>query len=150
MGMSIITNRKATFDYAVEAKFEAGIELLGFEVKAIRAGKANLTGSYVVVRAGEAYLVNASITPYQAANTPEHYDPLRTRRLLLTKKELRTLGEADSTKGLALIPLAWYNKGRRLKLELAIGKGKKQVDKREGIKKRESDRSIARTLKGSE
>lgn len=150
MGMSIITNRKATFDYAIEQKFEAGVALLGFEVKAVRAGKANLTGSYVVVRAGEAYLVNASITPYQEKNAPETYDPLRTRRLLLTKKELHKLAEAEDTKGLALIPLAWYNKGRRLKLELAIGKGKRQTDKREGIKKRESDRSIARTLKGSE
>lgn len=148
--MALIVNRKASFDYALTKKFEAGAELFGYEVKALRAGKGNLSGSHVVVRAGEAYLINATVSPYQEANTPDGYDPERPRRLLLNKKELKELEEAEDTKGMAVIPLAWYTRGSLLKLELAIGKGKKLYDKRESIKERETGRSISRTLKGSE
>lgn len=148
--MSQITNRRARYDYELLKEFEAGVELYGFEVKALRAGKGNLAGSHVVVRAGEAFLVNASISPYQTLNTPDDYDVKRTRRLLLHKRELRELAEADDTKGLTIVPIAWHNARGRLKLKIAIAKGKKSYDKRETIKERDTKRQIERTLKGSE
>lgn len=144
---TFIDNRKAHFNYAVEDKYEAGIELLGFEVKALKAGMGNLAGAFCVIRGGEAFIVNMHITPYQAGNTPVTYDPDRTRKLLLKKKELTELSVIDKAKGLTLIPLSVYSKGRRIKMELGVAKGKKLHDKRESIKKRDTDREIRRTLK---
>ncbi|MEA1929858.1 MAG: SsrA-binding protein SmpB [Patescibacteria group bacterium] len=145
--MALVSNKKASFDYEILERFEAGLELYGHEVKSLRAGEANLTGSRVLVRGGEAYLVGASIHPYQAKNIPEGHEGDRNLRLLLTKKELEQLGGVEDKKGLTIIPLAVYNKGRRLKLELAIARGKKKRDKRSIIKKRETDIEIQRTLK---
>ncbi len=142
-----IQNKKAKFDYQIIKKFEAGAVLYGHEVKAVRTGKASLVGSHVLVRDGEAYLVNANITNYQEANTPKEYDPNRVRKLLLNKKEIKELQETESAQGLTVVPLAWYNKDRRLKLEIAIAKGKKDYDKRESLKEKDSKRSINRTLK---
>jgi len=142
-----VQNKKARFDYELIKKFEAGVQLFGHEVKAVRNGKASLVGSHVVVRDGEAYLVNANISYYQEANTPNEYDPHRVRKLLLHKKEIAELEKTEHTKGLTIVPIKWYNNNRRLKLEIAIAKGKKAYDKREAIKERDSKRSIRRSLK---
>ena len=146
-GMALIQNKRARFDFQFLQEFEAGIELLGTEVKSLRNKRGSLAGAYVVVRGGEAYLVGASIPPYQVANTSDSYDPERVRRLLLTKKELATLSGADTEKGLTLVPISLYNKGRKLKLSFALARGKKQHDKREVIKERDTDRDIERLMK---
>lgn len=142
--MSLIQNKKAYFNYEILEKFEAGIELLGFEVKSLKNSQGSLDGAHVVIRGGEAFLTNMNISPYQPKNTPKEYDPLRSRRLLLTKKEIEKLGESESQKGLTIVPLSVYNHGRKLKVEIAIVRGKKKFDKRETIKKRDTDREISR------
>ena len=135
-------NRKAYFNYEIVETYEAGIELFGFEVKAVKAGTASLAGAYAIVRGGEVYLLNAHIPPYQKNNTDTGYDPERTRKLLLNKKEIKEL--ADQNKKLTLVPLSMYSKGRRIKVELALARGKKLHDKRETIKKRDLDREQSR------
>lgn len=142
-----INNKKAHFNYEVQKTFEAGIELLGFEVKSIKKGTGNLAASFCIVRGNEVFIVGMHISPYQMANTPKNYDPERTRRLLLSKKEINTLAEAEGTKGLTLIPISLYSKGRRIKIEVAIAKGKKTFDKRQSIKKRDTEREIRREYK---
>lgn len=144
---TLIDNRKAHFNYEVIEKYEAGIELLGFEVKSIKNGRAILAGSYGVVRGGEVYLMNMQIPPYQVGNTPIDYDPTRTRKLLLSKKQIKELVDMDSKKGLTLVPMSLYSKGRLVKVELAVVKGRKSYDKRETIKKRDTDRDIRREMK---
>lgn len=144
---TLLNNKKARFDYDILDTFEAGLVLAGHEVKAIKAGKAKLDGSYVVVRGGEAFLLGSSVSPYQAANTPEDYDPERTRKLLLSKKELKELETKGEQAGLTIVPIRLYNAGRHIKLEIGLGRGKKQTDKRETIKDRESKRAIGRLLK---
>jgi len=140
-------NKKARFDYELLEEYEAGIVLEGFEVKSIKAGRANLTGAHVIIRGGEAFLVGINIPPFQTNNTPDKYDAEKPRRLLLSKKELAYLASADSKKGLTLVAISLYNKGRLLKLSLAVAKGKKKFDKRESIKSRDSKREMERTLK---
>ena len=140
-------NRKARFDYEILEKYEAGIELLGTEVKSVRSGKMSLEGAFVIVRGGEAYLINANIPPYQPKNALKDYDPLRNRRLLLTKKEISKLASTEKNKSLTIVPILVYNKGRKIKIEIAEVKGKKKRDKRETIKKRETDREIRREYK---
>ena len=140
-------NRKAHFDYEILEKFEAGLVLSGAEVKSIKNGRMNLTGSYVNFHNGELYLINASIAPYQPKNQPLDYDPLRSRKLLLKKQEISYLAGKVKQKGLTLVPLKAYNKGRRVKIEIALAKGKKQYDKREAIAKRETAKKIERELK---
>ncbi len=140
-------NKKAHFDYEILETFEAGIELFGFEVKSIRAGNAHLEGARVIIRGDEAFLVGASIPPYQQPNTPPSYEPDRTRKLLLHKKELSYLAGKEHEKGLTLIPIKLYNKNRTIKLGFGVARGKKKADKREVIKTREVKRSIARELK---
>ncbi len=144
--MTVSENRKARFDYEILKTFTAGLELLGFEVKAARAGKINLRGAFVAVRGAEAYLIGADIPPYQPKNTPPEYDATRARRLLLSRDEIAELLDAESTKGLTIVPLKVYNKGRFLKLDLGIARGKKKFDKRESIKKRDVEREIKRSL----
>ena len=140
-------NRKAYFNYEILEKITAGIELLGLEVKAIKAGRMTLDGAYAVVRGNEAYLIGAGITPLQPKNAPENYDERRNRKLLITKKEIRYLLGKEAQNGLTIVALSVYNLGHKLKIELGIARGKKKSDKRESIKKRESDREINRTLK---
>jgi len=140
-------NKKAKFNYEILESLEVGIELLGLEVKSVRLGKVSLDGAHVLVRGGEAFLVGATIAPYQPNNTPKDYSPMRNRRLLLTQKELSRLGGEEKTKGLTIVPLSIYNKGRKIKVAIAVVRGKKKFDKRESIKKRETDREIRRTLK---
>lgn len=142
-----LKNKKATFNYEILERFEAGIVLSGHEVKAVRAGMGSLLGAYVILRGGEAFLVNASITPYQMANTPKGYDPLRARKLLLSKKELDKLQKELNTAGLTIVPISLYNKSRHIKLEIALVRGKKKADKREALKQRDAKRDIDRTLK---
>lgn len=144
---SYIENRKARFNYEILEKYEGGIELLGIEVKSIRSGKMSLEGAFVVVRGGEVFLINANISPYQPANTGKDYDPLRNRRILLTKKEIAELGSNEKNKSLTIVPLSLYAKNRKIKIEIALAKGKKKFDKRETIKKRDTDRELRREVK---
>ncbi|MHB0977829.1 MAG: SsrA-binding protein SmpB [Minisyncoccota bacterium] len=139
-------NRKARFDYEILEKFTAGLELVGSEVKSVRAGKISLVGTFVGVRGGEAYLLGADIAPYQPKNMPQDYDSVRPRRLLLSRAEIAELAKAEGTKGLTIVPLSVYNKGRFIKLDLAIARGKKKGDKREAIKKRDVERDLKRDL----
>ncbi len=139
-------NRKARFDYAVVETLEAGIELRGFEVKSVKAGRMNLAGSYAIARNGELWLLNAGIPPYQTNNTPDGYDPARSRRLLVKRAEVaRLLGKLKSER-LTIVPLKVYSKRGLVKLELALARPKQKSDKRETIKKREAKRDIERTV----
>lgn len=135
-----IANKKAFFDYELSDRFEAGIQLLGSEVKAIKAGHADLSGSYVRIVGSEAYLVNAKVFPYEYARI-ENYEESRSRKLLLHKKELLSLKSRIQGEGKVLVPVSLYTDSRGLiKLEIAIGKSKKKYDKRETIKKRDIKR----------
>ncbi len=145
--MSLITNKKAHFNYEITENYVAGMELFGFEVKSLRKGQGSLEGSYVTVRGNEAFLVNSFVPPFQEKNAPADYDPRRNRKLLLTKKEIKELADIEKTKGLTIVPLAVYNKGRVLKIDLGVGKGKKKYDKRESVKKAEDLRHINREFK---
>ncbi|KKU22296.1 MAG: SsrA-binding protein [Candidatus Nomurabacteria bacterium GW2011_GWA1_46_11] len=140
-------NKRAYFDYNILEKIEVGIELLGFEVKAAKSGRIDLSGSYARLKDEQAWLVGASIPPYQPKNTPAEYDPGRDRRLLLTKKELKTLSGKHKEAGLTVVPLRAYIKGRLVKVEFGLARSKKKWDKRDTIKKRESDTEIRRTFK---
>ena len=142
-----VLNKKATFDYELLEKFEAGISLLGTEAKSVRRKQGKLEGSHVVIRGGEAFLVGASISAFQKANAPDDYDPERTRTLLFSKKQLDHLHTESEKKGLTLVPIRLYNQGRFLKLEVAIARGKKKHDKRETMKSRDTKRDIDRLLK---
>ena len=142
--MSLITNRKAHFNYDITETIPAGMELLGYEVKSLRKSQGSLDGSYVTVRGGEAFLIGAYIPPFQPNNTDKNYDPYHARKLLLTKDEIKKLADIEGTKGLTIVPLSVYNKGRVLKVDLGIAKGKKKFDKRETVKKRDVERENAR------
>ena len=137
-------NRKVYFNYEILEKYEAGIELFGSEVKSVRTGRMSLEGSFVIIRGGECFLINAQIPPYQPNNTPKEYDPLRNKKLLLTKKEICILADSGNNKSLTIVPISVYNKGRKIKISIALAKGKKKFDKRETIKKRETDREVRR------
>lgn len=144
---TLIEHKKARLNYDILEEFEAGLELLGGEVKSLRGKLGKLEGSHVVVRGGEAYLVGSSIPAYQPANAPKGYDPERSRKLLLTKKELGTLAAFEQQKGLTLVPISVYTKGRTLKIKIAAVRGKKAYDKRATLKERDTKREIERTLK---
>jgi SsrA-binding protein len=143
----LLENRRATFDYEILEKFNAGIELTGGEVKNLRLKQGSLKGGRVVIRGGEAYLLNIGIPTYQPGNSAGDYDERRTRRLLLTKRELAKLSGAEGKNGLTIVPTLVYNSGRYIKLEIAVVRAKKKFDKRQTIRKRETEREIRRTLK---
>jgi SsrA-binding protein len=145
--MSLINNKKTYFNYEITDTYVAGMELFGFEVKSLRKGQGSLEGAYVTIRGNEAFLINSFIPPYQENNTPADYNPRRNRRLLLTKKEIETLGKIEKTKGLTIVPISVYNKGRVLKIDLGIGKGKKKYDKRETLKKQTIERETHREFR---
>lgn len=145
--MALIEHKKARLNYEILEEFEAGLELLGSEVKSLRAGQGKLEGSHVIVRGGEAYVVGMHIPAYQPLNTAKDYDPDRSRRLLLNKKELIQLGDYESQRGLTIVPLRVYNRGKNLKLAVAAAKGRKAYDKRAVLKERDTKREIERTLK---
>lgn len=144
MAETLVRNKKANLDYEVLKSFEAGLELLGPEVKTLRGKQGSLEGAHATVRGGEAYLINMHIPPYQAANTAKDYDPYRTRRLLLTKPEIGEMAKAEAQKGLTLVPFSVYNKGRKIKIEVNIVRGRKKYDKRDVLKKRDTERDIRR------
>jgi len=139
-------NRKAFHEYHIIDRYEAGIELIGAEVKSIRDGKVSLQEAYAEVREGEAWIVSMRINPYPLATHFEP-DPTRTRRLLLHKKEIRRIKSQTEEKGLTIVPLKIYFKNKVCKLELGVARGKKLYDKRESIKKRDSDRKIMRAIR---
>lgn len=147
MKKSSIKNRKAGFNYEILDTLEAGAELFGFEVKALRSGLGSLEGAYIVVKNGEVFLKNAFIPPYQEKNTPKEYDPRRLRKLLLKKAEIHDILEQKKGQSLTLIPVSWYNKNRRMKLSIGLARSKKKFDKRETIKKRDQERDLGRRLK---
>lgn len=140
-------NKRAFFDYEILEEIEAGIELLGFEVKAVKQGKISLAGSYAKILGAEAFLLGADIQPYQPQNTPKDYDQARTRRLLLKKDEIKSITGKLNESGLTLVPLRAYIKGRLVKISLGLVRNKKKYDKRESIKRRDTDREIRRSLK---
>ncbi len=144
--MSVLAeNRKARFDYEILETLEVGVELFGYEVKSVKAGKMQLPGSYVIIRGGEAYLVNATIPAFQPKNAPADYDPSRARRVLLHKPEISRLAGLLENKQY-LIPLSAHLKRGFIKLELGLGRHRKKADKREVIKKRETRREIKKEI----
>lgn len=145
--MSLISNKKATFNYEILETWEAGVELFGYEVKSVRTSKGNLEGAYIIVRGGEAYLIGALISPFQQNNTPDTYDERRNRKLILHKDQIKKLSELGKGTGQSIVPLSFYAKGNKIKLEMAIVRGKKKFDKRRTIEKRETDRNIRREFK---
>jgi SsrA-binding protein len=145
---TIAQNRKARHDYFIEEIFEAGIVLTGTEVKSLRLGKANLNDSYAVVRDGEVFVYGLHISPYDMGNRFNH-DPLRVKKLLLHRFEINKLIGYTQKKGLTLVPLSLYFKKGKVKVELAVAKGKKLYDKRDDIAKRDTMREIDRRMKGS-
>jgi len=143
---TIAVNRKARRDYEIIEFFEAGMVLKGTEVKSLREGRINLKDSYAMVRQGEMFLLNAHISPYSHGNLQNH-DPLRDRKLLLHKSEIKRLTGKTEEKGLTLVPLKVYFSNGRVKVELALAKGKRHHDKRDTIKRRDAEREIERELK---
>ncbi len=142
----LVSNRRASFNYEILETFEAGIHLQGTEVKSLRNFGGNLSDSYVKIIHGEMWLVGASIAPYSFGNIHNHEEK-RDRKLLMHKREIGRLKEASQEKGLAIIPLSLYLKNGRIKVKLAIAKGKKNLDKRAAIKEREDKRQIGKALK---
>lgn len=140
---AIATNRRATFDYEIIDRFEAGIALLGSEVKSMREGKANLADAYAVIQDGQAFLIGAYVAPYGFSRDGGH-DPTRTRRLLLHRREIDKLAGVLAEKGLTLVPMRLYFKEGKVKVELGLGRGKRTVDKRHAIKEREQKREMER------
>ena len=143
----IATNKRARFDYFLHDKFEAGVELEGWEVKSLRAGKCQLLDTYVLLKNGEAFLLGANITPLVTASTHIAADPQRTRRLLLHKKEIARIIGAVQQKGQTCIPVSLYWKNNRVKCEIALATGKKDHDKRATIKERDWSRDKSRMMK---
>ncbi len=144
---TIALNKKAKHDFFIEERFEAGLVLEGWEVKSVRAGRGQITESYVVLKEGEAWLLGAHITPLATASTHIHPDPTRSRKLLLHQRELGKLFGAVARKGFTVVALALYWKGPHVKLEIGLAKGKKEHDKRATIKQRDWDREKQQMLK---
>jgi SsrA-binding protein len=147
--MSIVENRKAFHDYFIEERFEAGIALEGWEVKAIRAGRAQLKEAYVIVTNGELFLIGAHVSPLPTASTHVQPDPTRTRKLLLNSSEINKLIGAVERAGYTLVPINLHYARRRIKLEIGLAKGKKQFDKRQAEKDRDWKREQQRLLRRS-
>jgi len=145
----IASNRRARFEYEVIDRFEAGLVLVGPEVKSLRAGKANLGDAYATIRRGEMFLEKLHISPYEPA-TRENPEPMRSRKLLLHRREIARLAGRVAERGLTLVPLSLYFKDGRAKVELALARGKRQHDKRESLKRREHDREAQRAMRGRE
>jgi len=143
---TVATNRKALHEYHILESYEAGIALTGTEIKSVRAGNVSLAEAYVKPEKGEMWLLNAHIARYDASG-PFSHDPVRPRKLLLHRKQIRLMAADVKTKGLPLIPLRMYIKDSLAKLEISLARGKKQYDKRDAIAKRDSSREIDRTLK---
>lgn len=146
---TLATNKRASFDYELHDKYEAGLVLTGAEVKSAKNGHISLKGSFVTMHEGELYLTNANISPYPFANPKMAHDPTRSRKLLVRRSEIKSLIGKLHTKGLTLVPLHVYTKRRLIKLEFALARGKKAFDKRSDIAKKEDKRSMDRALKNT-
>lgn len=144
--MVLLANKKAGFAYEILEKFEAGLELLGTEAKALRGHKGSLESSYVTPLSGEVFLLGAHIPPHQPGNAALEFDPYRSRKLILHKKEIAEISSRMKEKGLTLVVTMVYTKGKRIKAEVAVVRGKKTFDKRETIKKRDLDREMRRNF----
>jgi len=144
--MALIENKKAHFNYEFLETIEAGVELLGTEVKSIKAHHGSLNGAYVSLLGGELYLLGAHVPAWQEKNIPESFDPYRSRKLLVRAKELISFKKALQTKGLTIVPISLYSKGRYIKAQIAVAKGKKNFDKRETLKKRDLDREVQKEV----
>jgi len=145
--MAFVENKKIFHDYTILETYEAGISLKGHEVKAIKTGRVSIRGAYVKIINEEAFLIGATIPPYQPDNTPASYDPERSRKLLLKKKEIMTLIGKGKHKGLTIVPIRLYNKKGKIKLAIGVAQAKRKKDKREILKKREVKRNIEREVK---
>ena len=144
---TLAKNKKAYFDYEILETYEAGIVLHGFEVKSVKLGHISLRGAYVTIKNDEVYLINAHISPYQSANTPGDYDPTRSRKLLLRRAEIKAIVGKSKSQGLTMMPLSVYTKKGNIKVSSGIGKGKRKHEKREKIKRRDTERDIGRNLR---
>jgi SsrA-binding protein len=142
--MEYLRNKKVSFDYHLEDTYECGIELLGTEVKSVKAHHGSLSGAYVSIVDGSLVLLGAHIPAWQEKNVMDGFDPYRTRTLLVHKKELMDLAKSLKVKGLTIVPVSLYGKGKVIKLQLAVARGKKTFDKRETLKKRDLDREERR------
>jgi len=142
-----ITNRKAYYDYTILDRLEAGVSLVGSEVKSLRAGMGKLEGAFVKIINGEPYLINAEIPVYKFSRS-EGYDPKRTRRLLLHKREVISLASKLDSQKLTLVPLSWYTTGHRVKLEIGLARGKKEYEKREKIRREDMKRDLEKEFRG--
>jgi len=141
-------NKKVFFDYEILEKFEAGLVLFGHEVKATKAGQISLKGAFITFHNNKAYLTNATISKYKQAGKMDDYDPIRSREILLHKKEIRYLQGKFAEKGLTIVPLSVYTKNRLVKIEIAVARGKHAFDKRESIKKKDVEREMKRAISG--
>lgn len=145
--MEYIQNRKARLDYKIEETIETGIQLLGTEVKSVKSGHGSLAGSHITMLNGELVLLGAQIPAWQEKNVSAAYDPYRTRKLLVHKKQLLEMTKVIKTKGLTIVPLSLHNKGSLIKLVIAVVKGKNKADKRDTLKAKADKREIDRTIK---
>jgi len=144
---ALLENKKAYFNYEILEKYEAGLELYGFEVKSLKNRQGNIAGGRVLIRGGEAYVVGMEIPPWQSKNAPKDYEPGRTRKLLLHKSEISHLAGKSEERGLTAVPLRVYTQRGRVKIEVAVVRGKKKFEKREKIKKRDVEKELGRSLK---
>ena len=140
-------NKRANYDYEILEKIEGGLVLKGYEVKSIKTGHISLKGAFVTVKGNELFLTNASIPAYQPVNMPDNYDPTRSRKVLARKSQIKSLIGKISQKGLTLVPIKVYSKHGLIKLEFGVGKGKRKIDKRESIKKREEKVKMERVMR---
>lgn len=147
---TMAVNKRARFDYEIHDRYEGGLVLTGAEVKSIKTGHISLKGSFVTIKGGELFLTNANIPQYKFAKNLTSYDPTRSRKLLVKKSEIKSLIGKTHAQGLTLVPLRVYTKKRLIKVEFALAKGKKAVDKRSDIAKKEARRAIERKLKNAE
>lgn len=145
--MDLANNKRVLHDFKILESFEAGLVLSGQEVKAAKASQVSLKGSYVTIKNGEVYLVKATISPYKFAGNISAYDPVRSRKLLLRKPEIRRIVGILSQSGLTILPISLYTKGQLVKLSIGVAQKKNKFDKRQTIKKREAEREIQRRLK---
>lgn len=143
-------NKRANYDYEILEKIEGGLVLKGYEVKSIKTGHISLKGAFVTIKDSEAFLTNANISAYQPLNMPVSYDPERSRKVLIRKSQIKSLIGKVKQKGLTLVPIRVYSKRGLVKLEFGVGKGKRKIDKREDIKKREDKVKMRRALRNKE
>lgn len=150
MAKDLARNKRVRYDYDLIETYEAGLKLIGTEVKSVRAGRMSLQGAFITLHDNEAYLTNATIPPWQPNNTPDSYDPVRSRKLLLAKAELKQLLGTKESQGLTIVPIRAYTKGRTVKLEIALARGKKKYDKKQSKKEADIERDVDRIIRGKD